>query len=117
MSYENVIFDVAGGIATVTINRPKKLNALNHATLGELAEVFGLVRSRDDLRVVILTGSGDRAFVAGADIEEMARLGATQARAFALYGQSVLDDIEQLGKPVIAAVNGFALGGGCELAM
>ena len=117
MTHENLILEVGDRIATVTINRPSKLNALNRATLQELDEIFRVLRARDDVGVVVLTGSGEKAFVAGADIEEMAPLSPAEAHAFALFGQGVLERIEGLGKPVLAAVNGFALGGGCELAM
>jgi enoyl-CoA hydratase len=117
MSFENLLVEVADRIATVTLNRPKKLNALNRATLLELDEAFRQVRARDDVGIVILTGAGERAFAAGADIAELARLGPAEAHEHARFGQGVLERIEGLGKPVIAAVNGYALGGGCELAM
>jgi enoyl-CoA hydratase len=104
-------------IAYVTINRPDKLNALNMATMDELRSVFTDLKSDADVRVVILTGSGEKAFVAGADINELARHNTVQAKEYTHRGQSVLDLIENLGKPVIACINGFALGGGCELAM
>ena len=104
-------------VAVVTLNRPQVLNALNQTMLGELDRVMTELASDDGVRVVILTGAGDRAFVAGADIKELAAQTAISGREFALAGQRLFDRIEHLGKPVIAAINGFALGGGCELAM
>jgi enoyl-CoA hydratase len=104
-------------VAVVTFNRPHVLNALNTAMLGELDRAMSELASDDGVRVVILTGAGDRAFVAGADIKELAAQTAVSGRELALAGQRVFDRIENLGKPVIAAINGFALGGGCELAM
>jgi enoyl-CoA hydratase len=117
MSYENLMLEKEGAIAVVTINRPKALNALNAATLEDLDKVFGELGADDSVSVVILTGAGEKAFVAGADISFMKDLNAVQARNFALLGQAVFNKIENLPQPVIAAVNGFALGGGCELAM
>jgi enoyl-CoA hydratase len=113
----NVLFAVDGGVATITVAREKKLNALNSAVVGELLRAFLLARADSAVRVVILTGAGDRAFVAGADIAEMAALSPDDARRFAERGQQLSLLVERLGKPVIAAVNGFALGGGCELAL
>ena len=104
-------------VATVTINRPKVLNALNSQTLGELRSLFLDLKGDPSVRAVILTGAGDKSFVAGADINELAVQTPGSARDYALAGQHVLDIIENLGKPIIAAINGFALGGGCELAM
>jgi enoyl-CoA hydratase len=104
-------------IAIITLNRPDVLNAINAAMLFELGQVLLSLRADDGVRVVILTGSGDKAFAAGADINELARQTATNGREFALSGQRVFDLVEGLGKPVIAAINGYALGGGCELAM
>jgi len=104
-------------VAVVTLNRPHVLNALNTAMLGELERATTELASDDSVRVVILTGAGERAFVAGADIKELAAQTAISGREFALAGQRLFDRIEHLGKPVIAAINGFALGGGCELAM
>jgi enoyl-CoA hydratase len=101
----------------VTVNRPKVLNALNTPTWADLAAAFHEARDDADVRGVILTGAGDRAFIAGADIGELAHLGAFEAQESSRFGQEVLDLIENLGKPVIAAINGFALGGGCETAM
>jgi enoyl-CoA hydratase len=117
MSYENLVLEKEGAVAVVTINRPKALNALNAATLEDLDKAFGELGADDSVSVVILTGAGEKAFVAGADISFMKDLNAVQARGFALLGQAVFNKIENLPQPVIAAVNGFALGGGCELAM
>jgi len=117
MGYENIVCVVEDGIATVTINRPDKLNALNGATIGELSSCFAELEIDPQTRVVILTGAGEKAFVAGADIGELAGLTADQAERLAARGQHLMNRIEQLGKPVIAAIGGFALGGGCELAL
>ena len=106
-----------GAVALITVNRPQVLNALNEQTLVELGRATEDLRGDADIRVVIITGAGEKAFVAGADISELARLTPAQAQNRALLGQRVFDGIEQMGKPVIAAINGFALGGGCELAM
>jgi len=113
----NVLYEKKGPIAYVTLNRPKVLNALNKATLAELNEVFKDARDDDTVRGVILTGAGDKAFAAGADIAEMANDTPAEAEDKTRHGQRVTKVIESLGKPVVAAVNGFALGGGCELAM
>ena len=115
--YENLLYEVKDGIAFLTINRPRVHNALDQLTMSELVTVFESAVSDDRVRVVILTGSGEKAFVAGADINEFASLSPVDGREYALAGQEVLNFIEHLGKPVIAAVNGYALGGGCELAM
>jgi len=117
MSFENLLFEVDGAVAVVTINRPSVLNALNSATLDEIRTAFDTVQRDEAIRVAILTGAGEKSFVAGADINELARQTPTTGRAHARAGQAVLDRIERLGKPVIAAINGYALGGGCELAM
>jgi len=117
MPYEHLLVAIDGAVATVTVNRPKVLNALNAATLTELGEAFRALQADAFVRVVILTGAGEKAFVAGADINELATLTPDAGKAHAELGQGVFNVIEQLGKPVIAAVNGFALGGGCELAM
>ena len=117
MSFENLLLERDGAIAIVTINRPKVLNALNTQTLDELRRGFLDLKQDEGVRVVILTGAGEKSFVAGADINELAVQTPTGGREHALAGQHVLDVIENLGKPVIAAINGFALGGGCELAM
>jgi enoyl-CoA hydratase len=114
---ENVKLEKKNKIAYVTIDRPKVLNALNMATMGELQDVFTDLAADREIRVVILTGGGEKAFVAGADINELAKNNAVEAKAYTHRGQAVLDLIENLGKPVIACVNGFALGGGCEIAM
>jgi enoyl-CoA hydratase len=116
-TFENLLFEKKGTIAYVTVNRPKVLNALNMATMEELRRVFHAIKQDDEVRVVILTGSGEKAFIAGADISELARQDAVQGKEYTHRGQSVLNLIENLGKPVIACVNGFALGGGCEIAM
>jgi enoyl-CoA hydratase len=115
--FEHLLLEKQNGIALVTINRPDVRNALNMATMEELRNAFEQIRNDDEIRVAILTGSGDKAFVAGADINELATLSPVSSREYSLAGQAVLDGIERLGKPVIAAVNGHALGGGCELAM
>ena len=117
MTYQNLLCDVSDGVATVTVNRPDKLNALDAATIGELEACFAELGALAAARVVVLTGAGPKAFVAGADIGELAALDAGAAHALARRGQALMDRIERLGKPVIAAVNGFALGGGCELAL
>ena len=115
---ENVIYETKDGIAYITINRPKKLNALNSPTMNELIEAFSLAESDPQLRVVILTGEGGKSFVAGADINELAELDPIGAKRHSSMGQELFNFIEShMTKPVIAAVNGFALGGGCELAM
>jgi enoyl-CoA hydratase/carnithine racemase len=113
----NVLYEKKDAIAYVTVNRPKVLNALNTPTWKDLRIVFEDARDDDSVRGVILTGTGDKAFIAGADISELAHATAIDAERSSRFGQSVLDLIENLGKPVIAAVNGFALGGGCETAM
>ncbi|MFQ5702665.1 MAG: enoyl-CoA hydratase-related protein [Gemmatimonadales bacterium] len=117
MTYENLTFAVRDRVATVTINRPDKLNALNDAVMDELGDVVGRIAADDAVAGVILTGAGSKAFVAGADIGELAKQGPFDGKARALRGQAVLRSLETCGKPVLAAVNGFALGGGCELAM
>ena len=117
MAFDNVLLERDGATAIVTINRPKVLNALNGQTLDELRRAFLDLRDDGEVRVLILTGAGEKSFVAGADINELARQTPTGGREHALAGQRVFDLIEGLGKPVIAAINGYALGGGCELAM
>jgi enoyl-CoA hydratase len=114
---ENLLHEKKGAIAYVTLNRPKVLNALNQQTWKELRTVFEDARDDPEIRGVILTGAGDKAFIAGADIGELANVTAVGAEHSSRCGQAVLDLIENLGKPVIAAVNGYALGGGCETAM
>ena len=117
MGYENLVFTVEGGIATLTFNRPEVLNALSLRTLDEMADAIHSIEEGPEVRAVILTGAGDRAFVAGADIRELQNMSPVAARYFAAKGQDVLFGLEELVIPVIAAVNGFALGGGCEIAM
>jgi enoyl-CoA hydratase len=117
MEYANLLVSVSDRIATVTINRPKSLNALNFATMRDLSGAFGELGGREDVGVVLLTGSGEKAFVAGADISEMKDYTTMQAFEFSMYGQGVLEKMERLPQPVIGVINGFALGGGCELAM
>ncbi|MGH9499772.1 MAG: enoyl-CoA hydratase-related protein [Terriglobales bacterium] len=117
MTYENILFEKKNAIAYVTVNRPKVLNALNMATMEELRSAFTDARNDAGIRVCILTGSGEKAFIAGADIGELAKHDAVSGKEYTHRGQSVLDLIENLGKPVIACINGFALGGGCEIAM
>jgi enoyl-CoA hydratase len=116
-SFENLLIERDGGVALVTVNRPKVLNALNMQTLDELRRAILDLKRDDSIRVVILTGAGEKSFVAGADINELATQTPTSGRDHAMSGQHILDLIEHMGKPVIAAINGFALGGGCELAM
>lgn len=117
MAYENLLYQKRDGIGRVTVNRPEKLNALNRKVMEELGACFEEIRNDDEVRVVVLTGAGEKAFVAGADINELALQTPVEGKEASLRGQQVLDLIENLGKPVIAAVNGYALGGGCELAM
>jgi enoyl-CoA hydratase len=117
MRYENIRVEKRGAIVTVTLDRPKVLNALNAATFAELDSAFDEVAADEEVRVVLLTGAGDRAFAAGADIRELAAVDGGEGKAFSLRGQAVFRKIETLGKPVIACVRGFALGGGCELAL
>ena len=117
MRYNNLLYEKEEGIGIVTINRPKSLNALNEEVHAELYEIFREIEDDPDVRVVILTGSGERAFVAGADITEMQPKDSIEIGSFIDTGRKAFDQIYTLSKPVIAAVNGFALGGGCELAM
>ena len=117
LTLENVLYEKRGGIAYVTLNRPKVLNALNTPTWKNLRTAFEDARADVAIRGVILTGAGDKAFIAGADISELAQATALDAEQSSRFGQEVLDLVENLGKPVIAAVNGFALGGGCETAL
>ena len=116
-SFENLLLEQDAGVAVVTINRPKVLNALNGATLDELRRMLLAVKRDAAVRCLIITGAGEKSFIAGADINELAVQTPVSGRDHARSGQHVLDLIENLGKPVIAAINGFALGGGCELAM
>jgi len=117
MAYQNLLVETREGITFVTVNRPDKLNALNDATVAEIDAAFAAVAADPAVRGVILTGAGEKAFVAGADIAELATQSPVDGKERSIRGQRVLDRIERLGKPVIAAVNGFALGGGCELAL
>jgi len=117
MAYQNLLVETRDAVAVVTINRPDKLNALNDRTVEELDAAFTALGADADVRGVILTGSGEKAFVAGADIAELSTQSPVDGKERSIRGQKVLDRIEDLGKPVIAAINGFALGGGCELAM
>ncbi|MBC2843764.1 enoyl-CoA hydratase/isomerase family protein [Winogradskyella flava] len=118
MNYENVLSEFQNGITTITINRPKKLNALNSDTIQELHDAFEEADNNEDTKVIIITGSGEKAFVAGADISEFAHFSVNEGGQLAAQGQALLFDfVENLSTPVIAAVNGFALGGGLELAM
>ncbi len=117
MTYENILSEKKNAIIYITVNRPKVLNALNMATMEELRSAFTAAKNDAEVRAVILTGTGEKAFIAGADISELARQDAVTAKEYAHRGQSVLDLIENLGKPVIACINGFALGGGCEVAL
>ena len=117
MSFEDLLLERDGGVAILTINRPKVLNALNTQTLDELRRAILDLKRDDTVRAVILTGAGEKSFIAGADINELATQTPVSGREHAMTGQHILDLIEHLGKPVIAAINGFALGGGCELAM
>jgi enoyl-CoA hydratase len=117
MSFENILVEREGRVAVVTINRPRVLNALNGQTIAELRSAMAELRNDETVRAIVLTGAGEKSFVAGADINELAVLTPVQGKEHARAGQAVLDEIEHLGKPVIAAINGFALGGGCELAL
>ncbi len=117
MDFKNILFEERNSIAIVTINRPKKLNALNYQTMLDLKLAFETVKTSNSIRAVIITGAGEKAFVAGADINELSKLNVVSGKEFAEFGQAVFTGIEKLGKPVVAAVNGFALGGGCELSL
>jgi enoyl-CoA hydratase len=117
MAYENILYEVRDGIAYITFNRPKVLNALNRQTMGELGQALVAAKADAAVRVLILTGSGEKAFIAGADINELAQRTPVDGKEFSLVGQAVIHMLETMGKPSIAAINGFALGGGCELAL
>lgn len=117
MAYENILFEKDGAVAILKVNRPKSLNALNPATVREIAACLEAIRQDPSIRCLIITGEGDRAFVAGADISEMVSMTPLQGKAFSALGLRVLRTLEELPIPVIAAVNGFALGGGTELAL
>src|SRR6187455_1158584 len=117
MTFENLLIERDDAVAVVTFNRPKVLNALNTQTMNELSAALADFKSDAGVRAIILTGAGEKSFVAGADINELAVMTPDGGRDHALRGQHVFDLVEQMGKPVIAAINGYALGGGCELAM
>ncbi|HEV2290094.1 MAG TPA: enoyl-CoA hydratase-related protein [Candidatus Acidoferrales bacterium] len=117
MTYENLLYEVKDSIAYVTFNRPKVLNALNTPTMNEFSAILGRAHEDSSVRVLIITGAGEKSFIAGADINELAVRTAVDGKDHALAGQSVLHQLETMGKPSIAAINGFALGGGCELAL
>jgi enoyl-CoA hydratase len=117
MSFNNLLVEIDGDLAIVSMNRPKALNALDFDTITELGQAMKQLADNDNVKAIILTGAGDKAFVAGADIAYMLNLTSIQAQAFARHGQAVFNQVENTPKPVIAAINGFALGGGCELSM
>ena len=117
MEYKNLLVEASEGIALVTINRPKSLNALNSETLAELNDCFKALEADDDVKVVILTGSGEKSFVAGADISEMVNATAPEGRVMGMLAREAFKRLEDMKKPTIAAVNGYALGGGCEISM
>ncbi len=117
MTFDNLLIERDDAVAIITLNRPKVLNALNGQTLNELAAAMASCKADAHVRAIVLTGAGEKSFVAGADINELAALSPVAGKEHARHGQQIFDAIEQLGKPVIAAINGFALGGGCELAM
>jgi enoyl-CoA hydratase len=117
MAYENIMYEVKEGIATITFNRPKSLNALNGALLAEFSRALDEIAADEDIRVLILTGAGDKSFVAGADITELATFDSLKAKAFARKGHDIINKLQALPIAVIAAVNGFALGGGTEIAI
>ena len=117
MAYETLLYEKRNGIGYVTINRPEKLNALNQKVMAELSACFENIHQDEDVKAVILNGAGEKSFVAGADVSELAAQDPVPGKQTSTRGQKILDFIEDFGKPVIAAVNGYALGGGCELAM
>jgi enoyl-CoA hydratase len=117
MTFDNLLLERDGAVATITINRPKVLNALNSQTIDELRRAILELKADGEIRAIVVTGAGEKSFIAGADINELAVQTPVTGREHALAGQHVFDLLENLGKPVIAAINGFALGGGCELAM
>jgi len=117
MNYTNIIFTVEEGIGTITFNRPKALNALNSELLEEFSGALDEISANEDIRVLILTGAGEKSFVAGADITELAKFNSLEGRIFAKKGQTIISKLQELSIPVIAAVNGFALGGGSEIAL
>lgn len=117
MNYTNILYTIENAICTITVNRPDKLNALNKETIAEIGRAFAAAQKEDTVRGIILTGSGTKAFIAGADISEFAAFNLAQGMELSAHGHGVFNSVEKCSKPVIAAVNGFALGGGCELAM
>ncbi len=117
MGYENIIYEAQDGIATITFNRPKAMNALNGALLGEFGQALDSISENEEIRTLILTGAGEKSFVAGADITELATFNALQARYFSTLGHKIIGKLQQLPIPVVGAVNGFALGGGSEIAL
>ncbi|MGC2162035.1 MAG: enoyl-CoA hydratase-related protein, partial [Silvibacterium sp.] len=117
MTYEHIVVEISDAVAVLTLNRPKVLNALNVALFAELDAALDALGADDSVRAVIITGAGEKAFAAGADIEELAAVSQAEGQQLAERGQRVFGKMETLGKPVLAAINGFALGGGCELAM
>jgi len=117
MTFENILMEVKDQVAWITVNRPQVLNALNHKTMDELGEAFDRAGGDDGVRALILTGAGEKSFVAGADINELAQQTPTEGKRFSLIAQRIMGRLEIMGKPSIAAINGFALGGGCELAL
>ena len=117
MDLKNLLYEAKESVAIITVNRPDKLNALNGPTMSELRQLLKMIKNDSAVNIVIITGAGDKAFVAGADINELNKLDVLSGKEFTESGQEVFNLIENLGKPVIAAVNGFALGGGCELAL
>jgi len=117
MSYENILYEVRDQIARITVNRPQVLNALNRATVEELDRAVDAARADSGVRALIITGAGEKSFVAGADINELAKQSPVEGKEYSLFGQAAFHKLETMGKPSIAAINGFALGGGCELAL
>ena len=117
MSYENILYEVRDQVARITVNRPQVLNALNRATVEELDRAFDAARADSGVRALIITGAGEKSFVAGADINELAKQSPVEGKEYSLFGQAAFHKLETMGKPSIAAINGFALGGGCELAL
>lgn len=117
MNFEQILYEIREPLGFITLNRPKVLNALNHATFSELEKAITELARSQSIRAILLTGAGEKAFAAGADIQELARISGVEGKELSARGQRILDLIETCGKPVIACINGFALGGGCELAL
>lgn len=117
MNYENILTEIKNGILHITLNRPKQLNALNKAVFSEIENIFTEIASKNEVKSIIITGSGEKAFAAGADIKEFANFNVEEGKELAANGQRIFKIIETFNKPVLAAINGFALGGGLELAM